>query len=167
MEEKSKPNIIVIVVCVLFLGAIIVAIATPSLKLPRTHTNEVAAMGNLRTIALAQAGYHHDYSRYAKTLNEMGSGKKPVLDDSKLVNASYINKNASSYTPKSGYYYRMYTEGKKGFSIIAYPEVHGETGRYTYFLDIKGSMRSSDEKDLHLRLNSVKDLGQVKWVIEK
>jgi len=115
-------------------------------------------------VATAQFLYHREYGSYAKTIEELSKGQNPILENSNVVNASYFNKNSSTYSAKNGYFFRLFlSENGEAFSLIAYPSIHNESGRYTYFCDANGDIKISDEKELHLRLNSIKDLGQVDW----
>jgi prepilin-type N-terminal cleavage/methylation domain-containing protein len=109
---------------------IIAAIAVPKLDKARMHTQEMAAIAQIRTIHTAQTQYYSQFGRYAKALDELGP---PASGQSGPAAADLIPGDLSK-GEKSGYRFTVQTS-PTGYNVNANPVAYNNTGRRSFFSD--------------------------------
>jgi prepilin-type N-terminal cleavage/methylation domain-containing protein len=109
---------------------IIAAIAVPKLDKARMHTQEMAAIEQIRTVHSAQAMYMSQFGKFATKLEELGppAGGQPGPAAADLIPGDL------SKGKKTGYIFTV-TGGPGGYTVVAVPEVYNSTGRRTFFSD--------------------------------
>ena len=109
---------------------IILAMALPKLTSARMHSQEMAAIAQMRTIHTAQTQYFSQFGRYATSLVELG----PPTSGQAGPNGADLIPGDLAVGIKTGYTFTM--QGTpQGYSINAIPTTFGTTGRRTFFSD--------------------------------
>ncbi|MBI1320753.1 MAG: prepilin-type N-terminal cleavage/methylation domain-containing protein [Candidatus Hydrogenedens sp.] len=129
--EKSKGFTLIEMMIVVAIIAIIAAIAIPNLLRSRIQTNESSAIGNLRTVAGAEASYHCTASRYA--------GDFDLLTDD-TVGPPYLP-GQWGVDAKSGYEFTL-TGGGANYGCNADPELPNQSGVRQFYIDGSGVIRA-------------------------
>ncbi len=118
----------------------------------RIGRNELGAIETLRMLERAQKTYAKSQGQYAERIVSRRGAKDglywPTGDGEA---ASPLNSDALVMTPGTpvdasyfGYRFKIIpASGSSGFSIIAWPAVHGETGVHTYMVDENAVIRQS------------------------
>jgi prepilin-type N-terminal cleavage/methylation domain-containing protein len=109
---------------------IIAAIAVPKLDKARMHTQEMAAIQQIRTIHTAQTQYYSQFGRYAKTLEELG----PPASGAAGPAAADLIPGDLAKGEKSGYRFILQAT-PTGYSIHANPVAYNSTGRRSFYSD--------------------------------
>ncbi len=109
---------------------IIAAIAVPKLDKARMHTQEMAAIQQIKTIHAAQAQYMSQFGRFATKLEELGP---PASGQAGPEGADLIPGDLAKGV-KTGYNF-IVTGGPGGYTVNANPQVFNSTGRRTFFSD--------------------------------
>jgi type IV pilus assembly protein PilA len=109
---------------------IIAAIAVPKLDKARMHTQEMAAIQQIRTIHTAQTQYYSQFGRYAKTLEELG----PPASGAAGPAAADLIPGDLAKGEKSGYRFILQAT-PTGYTINANPVAYNSTGRRSFFSD--------------------------------
>lgn len=109
---------------------IIAAIAVPKLDKARMHTQEMAAITQIRTIHTAQTQYYSQFGRYAKTLEELG----PPASGQAGPTAADLIPGDLSKGDKSGFRF-IVQASPTGYTVNANPAAFNSTGRRTFFSD--------------------------------
>lgn len=109
---------------------IIAAIAVPKLDKARMHTQEMAAIQQIRTIHTSQTQYYSQFGTYAKSLEELGppASGEPGPDGADLIPGDL------AAGEKSGYRFTVKPTAT-GYAINADPVVYNGTGRRTFYSD--------------------------------
>lgn len=145
--ERTKGFTLVELMIVVAIIAIIVTIAIPNLIRSRMSSNEAAAVGGLRTISTAQAGFktaafadadgngEGDYGTLTQLANPDGSGQAEPFIDNVLGGGN-----------KLGYVYTVNVTLGAGitppsYMCFAVPAAPGLTGYRQYFVDETGVIR--------------------------
>lgn len=105
--------------------------AGPLFAEQQIKANEMAAIGNLRTIAGAQTTYQSANGQYAADFTALTSGEPPFLTGDWTV-------------VKNGYRFTLTGDGVT-FEANADPDKPGETGNNHYYVDVNGAIHV--EKD--------------------
>ncbi|UCB56567.1 MAG: prepilin-type N-terminal cleavage/methylation domain-containing protein [Candidatus Omnitrophota bacterium] len=126
---------------IMIIAALIALLATitiPQMARSRVNANEVAAVGNMRTLYKACLGYYganipHTYPNALTDLTLPISD--PPFISIPLANAITAN------TAMQGYYY-VYTLGadNESFTIVAWPSSFGRTGAKNFFIMETGQL---------------------------
>jgi type II secretory pathway pseudopilin PulG len=116
--------------------AIVATIAVPQLLDARRHSNQRAAIGNLRSFATDQETFKADNNSYT-IIKLMAASKKIDLT-----------------VPKSGYTFTdlFKNPNEDFFAVLASPTVWGSTGKYHYIITNDGNIRMWDKKELPFAL---------------
>lgn len=109
---------------------IIAAIAVPKLDKARMHTQEMAAIQQIRTIHTAQTQYYSQFGRYAKTLEELG----PPASGAAGPAAADLIPGDLAKGEKSGYRFILQAT-PTGYTINANPVAYNSTGRRSFYSD--------------------------------
>jgi prepilin-type N-terminal cleavage/methylation domain-containing protein len=109
---------------------IIAAIAVPKLDKARMHTQEMAAIEQIRTVHSAQAMYMSQFGKFATKLEELGP---PASGQPGPAAADLIPGDLAKGI-KTGYNF-VVQGGPAGYSVVATPQVYNSTGRRTFFSD--------------------------------
>lgn len=109
---------------------IIAAIAVPKLDKARMHTQEMAAVQEIKTLHAAQAQYYSEFGRYATKLEELGppTGGQAGPAAADLIPGDLAKGKKSGYT-------LIMVGGPAGYTVNANPDVYNSTGRRTFFSD--------------------------------
>jgi prepilin-type N-terminal cleavage/methylation domain-containing protein len=122
----SLIELLIVVAIILILAAI----AAPKLNQNRMHAQETAAIREMQTLHTSQTQYYSQFGRYATSLAELG----PPAGGQEGPSAANLIPGELAKGVKSGYKFTM-TGGPNGYTILAVPEVFGNTGRRTFFSD--------------------------------
>ena len=109
---------------------IIAAIAVPKLDKARMHSQEMAAIAQIRTIHTAQAQYLSQFGKHAKTLEELG----PPASGAGGPSAADLIPSDLSKGDKSGYRF-VVKATPTGYAVNADPITFNGTGRRTFYSD--------------------------------
>jgi len=112
---------------VVFMLLIIAAIAIPNLLRSRMHSNESAAIGNLRTIVGAEVAYHAANHQYTAVFGDLTNATPAFLDGDWSV-------------PRSGYTFTL-GGNANNFTANADPVTMGTTGGKGFYTDSTGVIR--------------------------
>jgi type IV pilus assembly protein PilA len=122
----SLIELLIVVAIILILAAI----AAPKLNQNRMHTQETAAIQQIRTIHTAQTQFYSQFGRYASNLTELGP---PASGQAGPAAADLIPDDLAK-GKKTGFNFTV-VGNPNGYQITAVPEVFGNTGRRTFFSD--------------------------------
>ncbi len=109
---------------------IIAAIAVPKIDKARMHTQEMAAVEQIKTIQAGQAMYYSQFGRFATKLEELG----PPAGGPAGPNAADLSPGDLAKGIKTGYQFTV-VGGPNGYTVNANPVTFGSTGRRTFFSD--------------------------------
>ena len=111
---------------------IILAIALPQMNKSKMNAQEMAAIGQIRTIHQAEAQYQSQFGEYATSLGQLGppnaAGAAEGPQSAGLIPA---NLAAGSNT---GYNFTI-TPTPSGYAVTAIPKQFNSTGRRTFYSD--------------------------------
>jgi hypothetical protein len=129
------------------LGAIVAAIAIPSLLRARMAANESGAVANVRTVIAAEATYQASTGSYG-TLECLA---KPAECNPKMPAIPLIDAALASGAPRNGYEFRLIpgapaaggqsAGGFESYAILAVPVKAGNTGIRAFCGDSTGAIR--------------------------
>ena len=109
---------------------IIAAIAVPKFSSTQQNAHELAAIQEMRAIHTAEIQYYSQFQKYAGSLAELG----PPTSGTAGPQAADLLPKSLAEGKKSGYVF-VVAISPTGYTIIANPEVFGNTGRRTFFSD--------------------------------
>ncbi len=115
---------------ILSIGIVALAIVVPKLGAAKMHSQEMAAILNIRSINTAQVQYFMQYGRYPKDLSELAPPSAGLAGPSA---AGLIPADLAAGT-KSGYSYTLHVS-PTGYTLNADPVSYNSTGRRTFFSD--------------------------------
>jgi prepilin-type N-terminal cleavage/methylation domain-containing protein len=107
--------------------AIIIAIVLPAIASARKHTNESAAVANLRSVSSAQLQYRTRYGDF---------GDIDELETASLLDASYEDGMKTGYE-----FISAENPSSSTWSVTATPVTPGVTGDRFFFIDESGVIR--------------------------
>lgn len=122
----SLIELLIVVAIILILAAI----ALPKLNQNRMHSQETAAVQQIKSIHTCQVQYYSQFNRYATTLAELG----PPASGQAGPSAADLLPGDLAQGRKSGFKFTM-QGGPQGYAISVVPEVFGNTGRRTFYSD--------------------------------
>jgi len=129
-NRKRRGFTLIELLIVVAIVLIIAAIAAPKLDKARMHTQEMAAIEQIKTVQAAQTQYYSQFGRFATKLEELGppsSGQAgPAAAD--LIPGDFAK------GVKTGYQF-IVQGGPNGFVVNANPVTFNSTGRRTFFSD--------------------------------
>jgi type IV pilus assembly protein PilA len=117
---------------------IIAAIAAPKLNIARMQAQEMAAVRTLTTIHVAETSYFSQFGKFAENLAQLGP---PAGGAAGPAAADLISGDLAA-GQKTGYVFTV-SASKEGYSIVAVPQIFGQTGRRTFFSDQTMSIREN------------------------
>ncbi len=129
-SQRRRGFTLIELLIVVAIVLIIAAIAVPKLDKARMHTQEMAAIEQIKTLHAAQAQYYSEFGRYATKLEELGP---PTSGNAGQAAADLIPGDLAK-GKKTGYIF-VIIGGPAGYAVNANPEVYGSTGRRTFFSD--------------------------------
>jgi prepilin-type N-terminal cleavage/methylation domain-containing protein len=129
-DDRRRGFSLIELLIVIAIILIIAAIAVPKLDKARMHTQEMAAIQQIRTIHTAQTQYYSQFGRYAKTLEELG----PPASGAPGPAAADLIPGDLAKGEKSGYRFILQAT-PTGYTINANPVVYNSTGRRSFFSD--------------------------------
>ncbi len=109
---------------------IIAAIAVPKLDKARMHTQEMAAVEQIKTLQAAQSMYYSQFGKFATKLEELG----PPASGAAGPAAADLIPGDLAKGIKTGYQF-IVQGGPNGYSVNANPVTFNSTGRRTFFSD--------------------------------
>jgi prepilin-type N-terminal cleavage/methylation domain-containing protein len=109
---------------------IIAAIAVPRLDKARMHTQEMAAIQQIRTIHTAQTQYYSQFGGYAQSLAELG----PAPGGESGPSAADLIPGDLANGDKSGYRFQVQPT-PTGYAVTAVPVTYNGTGRRSFYSD--------------------------------
>lgn len=130
LNRKRRGFTLIELLIVVAIVLIIAAIAVPKLDKARMHTQEMAAIEQIKTIQAGQAMYYSQFGKFATKLEELGP---PASGQSGPAAADLIPGDLAKGV-KTGYQFLM-QGGPNGFVINANPVTFNSTGRRTFFSD--------------------------------
>jgi type IV pilus assembly protein PilA len=116
-----------------------IMIAGPQATRDPIPSQEMAAIGVIRTLHTVQVQYFSQYGRYALSLTELGP---PTSGTPGPAASGLIDGELASGT-KGGYKFTM-TGDASGYVIHADPETYGKSGSRTYYSDQTMVIRQND-----------------------
>jgi len=129
-DDRRRGFSLIELLIVIAIILIIAAIAVPKLDKARMHTQEMAAIQQIRTIHTAQTQYYSQFGRYAKTLEELG----PPASGAPGPAAADLIPGDLAKGEKSGYRFILQATAT-GYTINANPVVYNSTGRRSFYSD--------------------------------
>lgn len=129
-DDRRRGFSLIELLIVIAIILIIAAIAVPKLDKARMHTQEMAAIQQIRTIHTAQTQYYSQFGRYAKTLEELG----PPASGAPGPAAADLIPGDLAKGEKSGYRFIVQAT-PTGYTINANPVVYNSTGRRSFYSD--------------------------------
>jgi type IV pilus assembly protein PilA len=131
MNHRTRRGFTLIeLLIVVAIVLIIAAIAVPKLDKARMHTQEMAAIEQIKTIQAAQAMYYSQFGKFATKLEELGP---PAGGPAGTAAADLIPGDLAKGI-KTGYQFIL-VGGPAGYTINANPVTFNSTGRRTFFSD--------------------------------
>jgi type IV pilus assembly protein PilA len=109
---------------------IIAAIAVPKMDKARQHTQEMAAIEQIKTVQAGQAMFYSQFGRFATKLEELG----PPAGGPAGPSAADLIPGDLSKGVKTGYQF-IVVGGPAGYTVNANPVTFNSTGRRTFFSD--------------------------------
>jgi type IV pilus assembly protein PilA len=122
---------------------IILSIALPQMGKARMHSQEMAAIAEVRTINQAEIQYQSQFGQYATNLSQLGPAPSGAAEGP--ANAGLIPGNLASGTA-SGYNFAL-SSNPTGYGVTAVPQSFGSTGRRTFFSDQSGIIHQNWGQD--------------------
>jgi type IV pilus assembly protein PilA len=123
---------------------IILSIALPQMSKARMHSQEMAAMAEVRTINQVQIQYQSQFGKFATALNQLGppatSGAGEGPEAAGLIPASLASGSSS------GYIFSV-SQTPGGYAVTAIPKAFGSTGRRTFYSDQTAVVRENWGQD--------------------
>ncbi len=139
MQNRRRRGFTLIeLLIVVAIVLIIAAIAVPKLDKARMHTQEMAAIAQIKTLHAAQAQYYSQFGRYATKLEELG----PPTGGQTGPAASDLIPGDLAKGIKTGYQF-IVVGGANGYTVNANPVTFGSTGRRTFFSDQSNIIREN------------------------
>jgi type IV pilus assembly protein PilA len=129
-RQQRRGFSLVELLIVIAIILIILAMALPKLGSARMHSQEMAAIAQIRTIHTAQTQYMSQFGKYATALAELGP---PASGQAGPSGADLIPGDLAAGT-KTGYTFTM-AGSPQGYNVNANPATFGTTGRRTFFSD--------------------------------
>jgi type IV pilus assembly protein PilA len=124
--KRAEAFTLIELMIVVAILAIIIAVAIPSLVNARIAANEGSAISSLKTILTSNEQYNTRYHEYAEFLSDLGD-------------TGYIDSLLAAGT-KSGYVFN-YVGNINDWNIVAAPEISGQTGHRSFYVDQSGVIR--------------------------
>ncbi len=128
--SKRKGFTLIELLIVVAIVLIIAAIAVPKLDKARMHTQEMAAIEQIKTIHSAQAMYMSQFGKFATKLEELGP---PASGQAGPAAADLIPGDLAKGL-KTGYNFTV-QGAPASYAVIATPQVYNSTGRRTFYSD--------------------------------
>ncbi len=128
--SKRKGFTLIELLIVVAIVLIIAAIAVPKLDKARMHTQEMAAIEQIKTIHSGQAMYMSQFGKFATKLEELGP---PASGQPGPAAADLIPGDLAKGV-KTGYNFAV-QGGPAGYAVVATPQVYNSTGRRTFYSD--------------------------------
>ena len=143
----SRPNqrgfSLIELLIVIAIILIILSIALPQMGKARMHSQEMAAIAEVRTINQAEIQYQSQYGQYATTLTQLGPAASGANEGPQA--AGLIPGNLAGGAA-SGYNFAVATS-PTGYAVTAVPTTFGSTGRRTFFSDPSGTIHQNWGQD--------------------
>jgi type IV pilus assembly protein PilA len=119
---------------------VILSIALPQMGRARMHSQEMAAIAEVRTINQAEIQYQSQFGQYATALSQLGpptsAGAAEGPQASGLIPANLAAGSASGYN-------FAITQTATGYAVTAVPKSFGGTGRRTFYSDQSAIIREN------------------------
>ncbi len=119
---------------------VILSIALPQMGKARMHSQEMAAVAEVRTINQAEVQYSSQFGQYATALSQLGpptsSGAAEGPQAAGLIPANLAGGTASGYN-------FTITQTPTGYAVTAVPKTFGSTGRRTFYSDQSAIIREN------------------------
>ncbi len=109
---------------------IIAAIALPRLDKARMHTQEMAAIQQIRTIHTAETQYYSQFGHFAESLTALG----PAAGGDSGPSAADLIPGDLANGEKSGYRFQVQPT-PTGYAVTAVPVTYNNTGRRSFYSD--------------------------------
>ncbi|BDC48013.1 hypothetical protein F183_A03290 [Bryobacterales bacterium F-183] len=122
-RRRSAGFSLVELLIVIAIILVILTIAIPNYQSQKRLTNEMAALGELQTLYVAQTQFFSQQGRYAASLEELGP-----------TGAKLIPKILAAGT-HHGYRFAVTAGSQSGFAVGAVPISFGSTGSRTFYMD--------------------------------
>ena len=149
-------SVLSVVVMPFFIG-ILAAIAIPSLLRARVSANESAALGDVRSVLVAEVGYQSLNGGYYDTLECLAGPSRCVPGYPGPV---LLKGDVATTTPRNGYNRRFYSgpapmpppskpvspSSMTAFAYVAVPIQRGKTGVRSFCVDASGDIRTQADE---------------------
>ena len=129
--KRSAGFTLIELMIVVAIIATIAAIAIPNLLRSRINSNEAAAVGNMRTISIAEVSYFGLHKVYGDFAALTGDDDPPCL----------VGNWAGA--AKNGYNFALAVDATVGYTLTATP-VDDSTGRRVFYTDASGVVHLDD-----------------------
>src|ERR1700761_8129814 len=137
-HERGFSLIELLIVIAIIL--VILSIALPQMGKARMHSQEMAAVAEVRTINQAQVQYQSQFGQYATALTQLGPPTSAGAAEGPQA-AGLIPGNLASGTA-SGYNFTI-AQTPTGYAVTAVPKTFGSTGRRTFYSDQSAIIREN------------------------
>jgi len=129
---------IMIVVAII---ALLAAIAIPNVLRGRTTANESAAIGNMRALVSSLEMFRSVNNLYPVTANWVLDMYTTPTPDFGPPSFNHVMTGADPASVSQGYLYNYTSTTGAVYNIVALPQVPGNTGTRSFFLDESGLIR--------------------------
>lgn len=119
---------------------VILSIALPQMGKARMHSQEMAAIAEVRTINQAEVQYQSQFGTYATVLSQLGPPTSTGAAEGPQA-AGLIPGNLAGGSA-SGYNFTV-TQSPTGYAVTAVPRSFGSTGRRTFYSDQSAIIREN------------------------
>lgn len=119
---------------------VILSIALPQMGKARMHSQEMAAIAEVRTINQAEVQYQSQFGTYATALSQLGPPTSAGAAEGPQA-AGLIPGNLAAGSA-SGYNFTV-TQSPSGYAVTAVPKSFGSTGRRTFYSDQSAIIREN------------------------
>lgn len=131
MQNRRRRGFTLIeLLIVVAIVLIIAAIAVPKLDKARMHTQEMAAIEQIKTVQAAQSMFYSQFGKFATKLEELG----PPASGAAGPAAADLIPGDLAKGIKTGYQF-IVQGGPTGYTVNANPVTFNSTGRRTFFSD--------------------------------
>jgi type IV pilus assembly protein PilA len=143
-RNKQRGFSLIELLIVIAIILIILSIALPQMSKSRMHSQEMAAIAEIRTITQAEVQYQSQFGQFATSLGQLGPPASAGAAEGPAAAGLIPASLASGAT--GGYNFTI-TQTPGGYAVVAVPKAFGSTGRRTFYSDQTAIIRENWGQD--------------------